>query len=93
MGPGALQREREVISSPMSPKRGMGAPVHEAPVFHPRLRSETLGDAVYASVVVLEAEVGDQVVAHDVAERVLELHGLDEQIVLGIETFARSAAT
>ncbi len=44
-------------------------------------------------VVVLEAEVRDQVLAHDVAQRVLQLHRLDEQIVLGIEPFARSAAT
>ncbi len=31
----------------------------------------------------------DQLRAHDVAQRVLELHRLDEEIVLGIEAFAR----
>ena len=40
------------------------------------------------SVVVFEAQVGDEVGAHDVAKGVLELHGLDEEIVLGIEALA-----
>src|SRR6516165_8177119 len=40
-------------------------------------------------VVVFEAEVGDEVGAHDVAERVLELHRLDEEMVLGVESFTR----
>ena len=40
------------------------------------------------SVVVFEAKVGDEVGAHDVAQCVLELHGLDKQIMLGIEAFA-----
>src|SRR2546429_9398792 len=37
------------------------------------------------SVVVFGAEVGDQVFAHHPAQRVLQLHQLNEQIVLGIE--------
>src|SRR4029453_10600268 len=36
-------------------------------------------------VVVLEAEVRDEVLSAQVAERVLELHELDEQVVLGVE--------
>src|SRR5688572_30499294 len=38
-----------------------------------------------ASVVVLEPKVGDQFLAHHVAQRVLELHQLDKQVVLGVE--------
>src|SRR5947208_8503025 len=37
------------------------------------------------SVVVFGAEVGDRVFAHHPAQRVLQLHQLNEQIVLGIE--------
>ncbi len=33
--------------------------------------------------------MGDQVGAHDVAKCVLQLHGLDEEIVLRVEPFAR----
>ncbi len=29
--------------------------------------------------------MGDQVLAHDVAKRVLQLHGLDEEVVLGVD--------
>jgi len=42
-----------------------------------------------SSVVVLESKVGDKVRAHDVAQSVLELHRLNEEVVLGIEAFAR----
>ena len=35
--------------------------------------------------VVVEAEVGDEVFAHDVAEGVFQLHGLDEEVVLGVD--------
>ena len=35
--------------------------------------------------VVVEAEVGDEAFAHDVAEGVFELHVLDEQVVLGVD--------
>ena len=35
--------------------------------------------------VVVEAEVGDEVFAHDVAEGVFQLHRLDEEVVLGID--------
>src|SRR5688572_17892256 len=45
---------------------------------HLRARS---GDS---SVIVLGAEVRDQLVALGVAQRVLQLHELDEQVVLGI---------
>src|SRR5687768_10255958 len=38
-----------------------------------------------ASVVILQAEVRDEVFAAEVAERVLELHQLDEDVVLGVE--------
>ncbi len=37
--------------------------------------------------VVVEAEVGDEVFAHDVAEGVLQLHVLYEEVVLGIDTW------
>src|SRR5579871_2371459 len=37
------------------------------------------------SVVVLTAEVRDQLLTLEVPQRVLQLHQLDEQIVLGIE--------
>jgi len=36
-------------------------------------------------VVVFKPKVGDQLFAHDVAQCVFELHGLDEQIVLRVE--------
>ena len=35
--------------------------------------------------VVVEAQVSDEAFAHDVAEGVLELHVLDEEIVLGVD--------
>src|SRR4029450_6898571 len=38
-----------------------------------------------SSVVVLEAQVGDEVLALHVAQGVLQLHELDEQVVLGVE--------
>ena len=41
------------------------------------------------SVVVLGAEVGDGVVALEVAERVLQLHELDEDVVLGVDARRR----
>jgi hypothetical protein len=34
--------------------------------------------------VVLKAEVGNQVLTHDVPKSVLQLHGLDKEIVLGV---------
>src|ERR1039458_1893867 len=37
------------------------------------------------SVVVFLAQVGDQVLAHHPAKSILELHGLDEQVVLGVK--------
>jgi hypothetical protein len=39
-------------------------------------------------VVVFEAEVGDEVGSHDVAEGVLELHGLDEEVMFGVQSLA-----
>src|SRR4051812_36963536 len=36
-------------------------------------------------VVVLASEMGDQFLAHHVAQRVLQLHQLDEQVVLRID--------
>src|SRR4051812_9489963 len=41
--------------------------------------------AAVASVVVFEAEVRDEVFAAQMPERVLELHQLDEDVVLGVE--------
>ncbi len=41
----------------------------------------------------IQAKVRDQVGAHDVAERVLQLHRLDEEIVLRVEARWPSAAT
>src|SRR5579864_355299 len=38
-----------------------------------------------ALVVIFLAQVSDQVLAHHPAKRVLELHGLDKQVMLGIE--------
>src|SRR5260370_41814770 len=37
------------------------------------------------SVIVLQAQMGDQVFPAQMAERVLELHELDEEVVLGVE--------
>src|SRR5947209_17003754 len=44
---------------------------------------------ICSSVVILQTQVRDQVFAHDVAQRVLQFHRLNEQIVLWIETFSR----
>src|SRR5262249_25291745 len=44
------------------------------------------GATLCTLVVVLQAEVGDQRLAFQVAQSVLQLHQLDEQIVLGIES-------
>jgi len=41
------------------------------------------------SIVILEAKVRDQIYAHNVAQRVLELHRLDEQIVFRIQPRSR----
>ena len=45
------------------------------------------------SVVVLEPEVRDELLARHVAQRVLQLHQLDEQIVLRIQLRARAAGS
>jgi hypothetical protein len=39
-------------------------------------------------VVVFEAEMGDELCTHDVTQGVLELHQLDEQVVLWVEPLA-----
>src|SRR3954471_6295143 len=39
----------------------------------------------YISVVILQAEVRDQILAAHVTQRVLQLHQLDEQVVLRVE--------
>src|SRR5262252_9216769 len=44
------------------------------------------------SVVILVAQVGDGLFAHHPAERVLELHRLDEEVVLRIEVGRRHRA-
>src|SRR2546426_122755 len=46
---------------------------------------ELRGSRNAGSVVVFLAEVGDEVFAHQPTEGVLQLHGLDEEVVLGIE--------
>ena len=46
-----------------------------------------------ASVVVLEPEVRDQLLAAQVAQRVLQLHQLDEEVVLRVEARAPSAGS
>src|SRR4051794_4415518 len=43
----------------------------------------------FESVVILETEVSDELLAFEVTQRVLQLHGLDEQIVLGIQARLR----
>jgi hypothetical protein len=43
------------------------------------------GTRLFVVGVVVEAEVGDEFFAHDVAEGVFELHGLDEEVVLGVD--------
>ena len=45
------------------------------------------------SVVVLQAEMRDQLLTAQVAQRVLQLHQLDEQVVLGIELLARASGS
>src|SRR4051812_43265556 len=53
-----------------------------APIFNgPRERSGSLA----LLVVVLQPKVSNQTFAHDVPQRVLQFHRLDEQIVLGIQ--------
>src|SRR3954469_1264496 len=42
-----------------------------------------------ALVVILQAKVGDELLSLEMAQRVLQLHELDEQIVLGIEPWRR----
>jgi len=58
------------------------------PLAHQRRKGGSAGTPATrrgASVVVFRAEVGDQVLASQPAQRILQLHQLDEQIVLGIE--------
>src|SRR5271155_2775048 len=43
------------------------------------------GGTPQLSVVVFQSKVSDQLLAHDVAKGVLQLHRLDKQIMLGIE--------
>src|SRR6185437_8996497 len=78
--PASLRRQGQCSwSSPWAGNQVIGQPGED-------LRA---GEAVLlpwaCSVVVLEAEVGDHLFAHDVAQGVLQLHGLDEQVVLGVE--------
>jgi myo-inositol-1-phosphate synthase len=49
-------------------------------------------DRLRRSVVVLESQVGDQLFPSKVAQRVLELHELDEDVVLGIQPGRRHRA-
>src|SRR5262245_11803721 len=48
----------------------------------PRIPCSSLREML---VVVFLTEVGDQILAHHPAQRVFQLHGLDEQIVLWVE--------
>ncbi|HYN23580.1 MAG TPA: hypothetical protein VES69_00895, partial [Pyrinomonadaceae bacterium] len=48
-----------------------------AALSHPQIKQ--------VSVVVLEAQMGNQVLAAKVAQRVLEFHQLNKDVVLGIE--------
>src|SRR4030095_5950777 len=45
-----------------------------------------MSDLFSSSVVVFAAQVRDQLFAEEPAQRVLQLHQLDEQIVFGIQT-------
>src|SRR5206468_3073675 len=47
--------------------------------------ASTAASSAAALVVVLGAKVGDELFAAQVAQRVLELHQLNEQVVLGIQ--------
>ncbi len=51
------------------------------------MRNRRLDGQSYAGalIVVFEAELGDETLAHDVAEGILELHRLDKKVVLRIE--------
>src|SRR3954451_8046046 len=42
-----------------------------------------------ALVVILQAKVSDELLSLEMAQRVLQLHELDEQVVLGIEPWRR----
>ena len=44
------------------------------------------------SVVIFVAEVSDQILTLHPAQRVLELHGLNEQVVLGVQPLCRHRA-
>src|SRR6266496_2988081 len=61
----------------------------EAPAFYPYVLPHSTFfslSGAFALVVVLQPEVRDQFLALDVAQRVLHLDQLDEEVVLGIES-------
>ena len=73
---GVLREEREDKEKPVSLACGEG--YRQGRLLRGRLPGRLLA-------VVVEAEVGDEGFAHDVAEGVFELHGLDEEVVFGVE--------
>src|SRR4051812_6176379 len=87
-------RESDVLT-PASPSSGVSDSVQlpltsssrshapTPPEPHPPPKRSTRSPS--SLIVVLGAEVGDELFAAHVAERVLELHELDEQVVLGVQ--------
>src|SRR5215468_5677281 len=55
-------------------------------------RAAAAGSSTAGLVVILGAEMGDELFVAEVAQRVLELHELDEEIVLRIQTRRRHRA-
>ena len=72
-----------------------------APTFHPELDRRHDGARTFqrcrkqleadSLIVIFGAEVGDEIFAHHPAQRVFQLHRLDEEVVLGIKLAARTS--
>jgi hypothetical protein len=77
----ARRRPRSRMGHPSSFWPEGRPPGRQSP--HASQRKACVGHA--GLVVVLEAQVGDEVFAHDVAQRVLQLHRLDEEVVFRIQ--------
>src|SRR5262245_28343282 len=79
-------------SHPCSPRGSGPSPPasHSASTGFPGGRAgsrESSATEARLSVVILVAQVRDEVLAHHPAERILELHALNEEIVLRVEPF------
>src|SRR5579871_1489846 len=66
------------------------AAMNGSPLRTPMIRPPTSAGCVNRLVVVLTAKVRNQLFALEISQRVLQLHQLDEQIVLGVDLSRRS---